>query len=246
MNDTQHKRVLNEAYNRVHRQWPRVQIMLILAVTGVSAFLTSFVLLKLGITQMVVRYPIAILAAYGVFVMLIGVWLWLQQSGMDTADVVIETVDYIDPAVIDIASPRGVNVGSFGSSDVVPRGISSGADSGGGGIDLPGIDVDLDLDDAIWIVLLLVVVLAGLLAIFYIVWIAPVLLAEVLVDSLLAAGLYKTVKGIERRNWVATVLRKTALPAILALIFFSLAGFFVQKIEPDAASIGEAWRLMSK
>jgi hypothetical protein len=96
-------------------------------------------------------------------------------------------------------------------------------------------------------VLAIIVLIAGLLAILYIVYIAPILLTEVLVDGLLAAGLYKTVKGVDGGGyWMTTVLRKTAIPAILALIFFSIAGFCVQKIEPDASSIGDAWRLMRK
>lgn len=251
MKSDQYKRALSSAYNRVQNQWPRMQIMIILALTGVSAFLASALLLRLGITPMVVRYPLAIAAAYGVFISLIGVWLWLQRSPPDIDDLT-----------------EGVLDGSWSSVDMTPTGggggrnladVSGGgwnagaaapapaASSGGGsGIDLPGVDVDLDLDDLIWVVIALVVLAAGLLAIFYIVYIAPVLLTEVLVDGLLAAGLYKSVKGVGPGSWVMTVLRKTAIPAVLAMVFFAIAGFCVQKIEPKASSIGEAWRLMSR
>jgi hypothetical protein len=223
--------------------------MIILGLTGVAAFLTSAVLLRFGVTQMVVRYPIAIAAAYGVFIMLIGFWLWLQRNDSDMLDAAGEVLDHTDwgggRQTISSSGGGGVNLAGMGAPPVPPVSGGSGGGDGGPSFDIAGIDVDLD--DAIWVVLAIVVLIAGLLAILYIVYIAPILLTEVLVDGLLAAGLYKTVKGVEGRGyWMTTVLRKTAIPAILALIFFSIAGFCVQKIEPDASSIGDAWRLMRK
>lgn len=246
MEPARYKKALNSVYDRVYIQWPRVQIMLILGLTGMAAFLTSAVLLRVGVTQMVVRYPIAIAAAYGVFIMLIGLWLWLQSNDSDMLDFASElpaNTDFVGDGQIS-ASGSGVNLAGM-STPPVSEG-TGGRGGGGAHFDIAGVDVDMD--DFIWVVLALIVLVAGLLAIFYIVYIAPILLTEVLVDGLLAAGLYKTVKGVDegRGNWMTTVLRKTSIPAILALIFFSIAGFAVQKIEPDASSIGEAWRLMTK
>jgi hypothetical protein len=217
--------------------------MIILGLTGVAAFLTSAVLLRLGVTQMVVRYPIAIAAAYGVFIMLIGFWLWLQRNDSDMLDAAGEVLDHTDWGGGGRISPSGGSVNLLSDMSAPPV---SGGSVGGGGPSFDIVGIDVDLDDAIWVVLAIVVLIAGLLAILYIVYIAPILLTEVLVDGLLAAGLYKTVKGVdEGRYWMTTVLRKTVIPAILALIFFSIAGFCVQKIAPEASSIGDAWRLMS-
>jgi hypothetical protein len=246
MDPARYKKALNSAYHRVQNQWPRLQIMVILGLTGVAAFLTSAVMLRLGVTQMVVRYPIAIAAAYGVFIMLIGLWLWLQSNDSDMLDFASEVTANTDLIGAGRMSSSGGSVNLAGMS-APPVSAGSGSGGGGGGpyFDIAGVDVDLD--DAIWVVLAIIVLIAGLLAILYIVYIAPILLTEVLVDGLLAAGLYKTVKGVDGGGyWMTTVLRKTAIPAILALIFFSIAGFCVQKIEPDASSIGDAWRLMRK
>src|SRR5688572_9067674 len=57
---------------------PRLQVFLIIVITGTIGFLTSFYLLHAGIGRMWVRYPIAILVAYGVFLLLLRVWLWLN------------------------------------------------------------------------------------------------------------------------------------------------------------------------
>lgn len=243
-------KALGNALDRVSRQFPRIQIMVILGLTGAAGFFTSFALLRLGLTQMVLRYPIAIAAGYGVFIMLIGFWLWLQRSDTD----VLDASDFggLDLPIGDGGVSAPTSVGDFGGGGagvdwdgpgVIGEKIGGGGNGGGGwDFDLPSID----LDDAIWLVLALVVLLAGLIVIFYVIWIAPALLAEVLVDGLLAAGLYKTVKGAQGSHWMKTVLRKTAIPAILVLVFFTLGGFFVQKIEPTATSIGEVWRSMSK
>jgi hypothetical protein len=240
---------LARAVARVNRQFPRIQIMLVLGLTSVTGFFTSFVLLRLGVTQMVVRYPIAIAMAYGAFMALIGLWLWLQRNDIN----LLQAADYANNFRVPGDDGGAGGAVSSGTPDLDGRGImgehlsgvrggGSGGGSGGWDIDLPSIDVD----DAIWVVLAIVVFLAGLIAIFYVVYIAPALLAEVLVDGLLAAGLYRTVKHAQGRHWMKTVLRKTVIPAILVLIFFTLGGFFLQKIEPTASSIGEVWRLSSK
>ena len=149
--------------------------MIILGLTGVAAFLTSAVLLRLGVTQMVVRYPVAIAAAYGVFIMLIGFWLWLQRTESDMLDVAGEVLphnNWVGDGQIS-SSGGSVNLLSGTSTPPVPP-VSGGGGGDGPSFDIAGVDVDLD--DAIWVVLAIVVLIAGLLAIFYIVYIAPILL----------------------------------------------------------------------
>lgn len=237
---SERKKAIEDVLRRIQHRWPRMQVALILALTGVAAFLTSAVLLRFaGVTQMSIRYPVAIAVGYGFFILLIGIWLWTQADPTDIIDIP-DTADFPLHRVVD------TNIG-FSNSGSTGGGSAPVHSAGSGSyIDLPGVDFDLDLDDAIWIVLALIVLIAGLLAIFYVVYIAPALLAEVLLDGLLAGGLYKTVKNVEPGSWLTTVLRKTAIPAALAMIFFGIFGFVVQLIEPDAASMGEAWRLMSR
>lgn len=259
--------VLQHARKKLSGQWLHLQIMFILALAGAASFLASFVLLKFGVTAMVVRYPLAIMAAYGVFILLIGVWLWLQREENSLGD--IDVVSGLDGIPIRIPTDWGTTVststtpfrqgGDFGGGGAggaidgngAPTNLSSGNFSGGNyssnyssgsssSFDLPG----LDADDAIWIVLAVLLLLGGLIAIGYVVWIAPVLFAEVLVDGLLAAGLYKSLKNAGGRFWFTTVLYKTAIPLIVVVVFFSLAGYCVQRAIPEASSIGEAIRII--
>ena len=62
------------------------------------------------------RYPVAILTAYGVFLMLLGIWLWLQRHSLDV-DLDLPTLDFTPST----ASGPGESL-HFG-----------GGDAGGGG-----------------------------------------------------------------------------------------------------------------
>ncbi len=62
------------------RALPRFTLGLILVFTGTAGFGLSLGLLKLGVTNMAVRYPVAVLGAYGVFLLLIRLWVELEKS----------------------------------------------------------------------------------------------------------------------------------------------------------------------
>jgi hypothetical protein len=83
--------------------------------------------------------------------------------------------------------------------------------------------------------------IGGLIASLYIVYIAPALLAEILVDGALVAGLYRRVKRLEQRHWLRAAVRQTLLPAVLVALFFTVAGYALQKAVPGAHTIGEVW-----
>jgi hypothetical protein len=104
-------------------------------------------------------------------------------------------------------------------------------------------DVDLDVGEGcFWIIVPIVAVLGAVAAMFYVVYIAPVLLAEILVDALLLAGLYKRLKGIEPRHWLRSAVRRTLLPVLIATALFIAAGYLMGRIAPEARSIGEFWQ----
>lgn len=193
---------------------------------------------------MTFRYPMAILLAYFVFLGLLGLWLWLHKRNSS-----IDIDPDFDIDLSDTSSTSEINYGgedeSFagggagGSWEGVPESSSSVSSDSSSGLSLDGA---FDLDEGILVVLAVLAVVAGLLASVYIVYIAPALLAEILVDGILVASLYKRVKGIERRHWLRAAVRRTVLPALLAAIFFGIAGYALQSVAPEARSIGEVWR----
>ena len=84
------------------------------------------------------------------------------------------------------------------------------------------------------------------MASLYVVYIAPALLAEILVDGVLLSGLYRRVKRIEQRHWRRAAARQTLFPALLAVVFFGIAGYAMQAAVPEARSIGDVWKHITK
>lgn len=223
---------------------PRIQVALILSLTGVAGFLTSFSLLHLGVPWMWLRYPIAILTAYCVFLLLLALWLWWQQRGRD-ADFDSSVLEFIPSESFSHGeSFQFGEAGDFGGGGAGGSWGESASSSTTVAADSPassGSGFDLDLEEGWLIVIAIVALIGGLIASIYVIYIAPLLLAEILVDGVLVAGLYKRVKHIESRHWLRAAVRQTLLPAVLATVFFTLAGYALQKAVPEAHSIGEVW-----
>jgi hypothetical protein len=255
---------------------PRLLVSFLLALTGASGFLVSAALLHLGVTMMVVRYPLAVLSAYCVFLLLLRLWLALRQRTESDGNLSDGTGDAFTH-LIDAAVSGG---GRDGATSAAASAFGGGADFGGAGAggswsggavsgmaaDMPGgagagsmsggsssasmdwmpdlgLDVDLDLGEGcFWIIIPIAAIVGVVVAMFYVVYIAPLFLAEILVDALLLAGLYKRLKGVEPRHWLRSAVRRTLLPAVLATALFIAAGYLMGLVAPEARSLGEFWR----
>ncbi|HVF45422.1 MAG TPA: hypothetical protein VM936_20515 [Pyrinomonadaceae bacterium] len=258
----------------VRRGMPRLLMSLILAATGAAGFLVSFALLHVGVWRMWLRYPLAVLAAYGVFLFLLRVWLHLQRHSWTdllpddlnllNADALSDGGSHADAvssfggggdfagagaggtwegglsaATSDVAGRANVGVGSVGGGG---GGVSGSG--GGGGFDFLG-GLDLDSEGCVFFLLAVALVVAGLLASLYVVYAAPTLLAELLVEGLLLSGLYRGMrKGARQGDWLRAVVRRTWLPVLLTLTLLAAAGYLLQRAAPRARSIGEAWRMI--
>lgn len=241
--------------NRDH--YPRLQMSLLVALTGGAGLLASFLLLhSAGVEAMHLRYPAAVGCAYLAFLFLL--WLWLRTK----AD------DYLDGS-IDIPDPSGM--GSPGI-DTLPDFGGAGGDFGGGGASgnfvtddalspasLPVGDGDgigavgeavgevvggADEGAIPLAVALLVAALAAVLlfATFYIVYLAPALFAELLVDGALSASLYRRMRGLQTRHWLESALRRTAVPFAVTAAGLALIGYALHAYAPEAHTLGEVLR----
>jgi hypothetical protein len=224
---------------------PRFQMSVILLLTGFVGFLSTFLLLQIGVLKMWLRYPLAILSAYMAFLLLLRLWLAIQrhQNSLDfelpidvgSSGTSIPSADFSFGGGGDFSG--GGAGGSW--SDNVSSSTSSISDGASSVLD--GVGFDFDLEEFGLIILAVVAIIGGVLASLYIVYIAPVFLAEILVDGMVLGGLYKRVRNIERKHWLQTAVRKTLLPAILCVLFFGVIGGALQMLEPQAKSIGEVW-----
>ena len=76
----------------------------------------------------------------------------------------------------------------------------------------------------------------------YIVYIAPVLFAEVLVDGVLAYALFKHLKSEDRPFWLTSAVRSTLAPFALTAVFVSMSGLAMSWYAPEATSIGQVFK----
>ena len=80
-----------------------------------------------------------------------------------------------------------------------------------------------------------------LLAMVWMVWIAPIMLAELALDVALSAGLYRTMKRVDADNWLHITLRHTLRPFAAAFVCAALVGGVMQWIAPQATTLGEVF-----
>jgi hypothetical protein len=220
--------------------FPRIQMGLIVGLTGAAGLLFSFLMLDAGITSMALRYPLALLAAYGFFLFLL--WLWLRTK----AD------DYVEIPDLSGLVPSGPGEGS---SAIGGGGGNFGGGGASGSFDGPASLMPFEPDsaspleeaasavsdaDELAIPLIVAACALGLaLASLYVVYAAPILFAELLVDGALSYALYSKIKGAESPHWLGSAIRRTALPFLLTGGFVAIAGAAMAAYAPGAHSIGQ-------
>ena len=83
-----------------------------------------------------------------------------------------------------------------------------------------------------------------LVASAWVVWSAPVLMAELLVDAAIAGGLYKRMQGMQAQGWWRLCLSHTIWPLLGLLVFFAGLGWLAQQLAPDAVSLMQVFKAL--
>lgn len=193
----------------------RFHAALILAGAVAVGWAANRLLYLLDVKSMVVRHPIAVLAAYIGF--LIGLQAWIRYSGI-----------------------RGY-VNSRRSRELLePEGFKPPHRPGGGWV----ADVPVVADEGCLLVLgFLLVIALGFAMGGYLIVFAADLMAELVFELLLAAGL---IRGIRRVDLLADIgIPRISLWALAAALTASvLFGLFAREAHPKATTIGEVVREM--
>ncbi|RJF97903.1 hypothetical protein D3871_04730 [Noviherbaspirillum saxi] len=219
---------------------------LLVMLTGAVGFIASYIFLHAGLTDMWLRYPAALGVAYLAFLGLL--WLWLRTRAEDYTDVLHFTNLPISGS--GNAGHSGAHVvGKGGSFD--GGGASASFDSADEGSTPTGAveDADTPVGDAVGsiadadefaIPLAAVVLVAALcFSSLFIVYSAPLLFAELLVDGVLSASLYRRLRGLETRHWLETALRRTVWPFMLTAFLVAASGWAMALYAPGAKSVGD-------
>lgn len=195
---------------------PRLAMCLIMTVVLGVIFFSSKVMLEFGLQTMWLRYLAADGIGYAVFILLL--WVWTHFEGFTDADCFDIPYD----------SGSGGGCGSSGGSEVAAEGSSwLGA---------------LDLEGAAF---LLIVVLAAAVVFItaYNIWLAPEILAELMLDAGFAGLLSKRAKGIKPEGFLNSALRKTFWPFAGFTAVMTIVALIISAKYPEAHSLAQAIHL---
>jgi cytochrome c biogenesis protein CcdA len=197
---------------------PRNQTLTLVSATALLGLLTSIALLHLHLHNMALRYIISVAIAYAGFLGMVRLWILYRQRTWRRA-------------------------GATGTRPITARAPTQPKqkDPDGGFSWLDLLDSLGIFDDFIVVALLI----AGVISIFFAIWhvinfvvLGPEFLAEVLLDGVFSAALYRRLGQIEHQHWMKTVFAKTKAPLLWTLLFFAFLGAVSAHYAPEAVSIG--------
>jgi hypothetical protein len=244
------------------RSYPRLQMFLLVTLTGMFAFLISLLFLNAGITLMSLRYPLVLGCAYLFFLFLLWLWLhWTDDDVTNLPDVFpnwgsgtsgqattsLPSSPQISGSGGDFAG--GGATGSFDNVDASTfagqpiesttsiSGVSNSSKSSSSGSDASGFD------EILIPILLLAFVGSMLYACLELITGAPILFAELLMDGSIAYLLLKRTGRLPARSWVGTVWNRTRKVFWILLIFLFVFGLICAFNFPAAHSLADLWQL---
>lgn len=213
--------------------YPRIQMFMLVSLTGLGGLGASFVMLQAGVSAMALRYTLAMGIAYCVFLLLL--WVWLRMR----ADDFMEGADLLDVVDAGCQSSFSGGGGSFDGSGASANFTSSiDSDSPVGDV----FDAAGSADEAAIPIAVVLFVVAIVLSSLYVVYTAPVLFAEMLVDSILSASLYRRLRGLDAGHWIESAVKRTIWPFLLTTLVVAAAGGIMGHYVPEAETLGEVLR----
>jgi hypothetical protein len=201
---------------------PRLGMTAVVAATGTAGLLASLALLRMGLAVPCVRYFLSTVVAYLAFLLLVREWARREARR------ILEDVPTLDKEEPDAEDERPL---PSVLADETPR------------KGWPGwLDFNpLDLLDFEWATLIFALLLLAAGA-AWVIADAPALLAEVVLDGLISAGLFRRLRRLEDRTWIGSAVRATWKPFLLVLILVVGTGVALGIIAPGARSLGDLLR----
>lgn len=233
----------------------RLHVSLIIAFSWCCGFLATWMLHNAGVDSLILRYGVALFAAYAAFLAGVRMWFWcVFKAAPARSNLVNDTSDALNdlPSFnVSGSSGRGVSIpapkggggtsGGAGASaswdDSPASSVSSGGGGGGGSLD---IDVgDGDSVGAIVVAICLVAVaLTVVITMIYVVAIGPHMLSEAAFQFLLAGGLLKRARNTNS-TWIESVVRETGIPFVIVFVFTMAFAYAATYYFPHAHTLAE-------
>lgn len=220
--------------------YPRLTVLAFVGLSGAAAVGVSAGLFRLGLEQLGYRYAVATIAGYAVFLLLIRIWIAFLRPKHSP-----DSLDYVPDLPMRDATVGDGSVGFSGGSSGgggASGGWGSPADGGGPHIPLPDVDADEAWPVVAAVMVAAVVLLGAVVATLYVVYYAPVLLAEIALDAALVTGIYRRLRRQDARHWLGSAIRHTWRPALVILVSLFVLGTVLQWTNPSMRTIGDVLR----
>lgn len=202
------------------RYFVRFHMSLILLATMGAGMLASRFLLGWGVQVPFVRYPLNVVLSYGVFLLLVRLWISYVNEEESHADTALDLLEETGLPDIPLSSVRG---------------------GGGGGINLNLPDIDVGDGDGCAVLAVLALLIAVILgAGGYLLYTAPEILSEVAFDAMLASSLVKVTRRMERQGWIVSAVRGTIIPFSIVLATTLALAYTMHRTCPSASTVREA------
>ena len=189
---------------------------LVVFVTVGLSLLASKLLLVAGLSHMGRRYLLTCGIAYLVYLALL--WVWMKTLG----------------------SHRDWMPDSCEIPDLIPD-LSSNSISSNGGSDLlePVAEAASGVDDIVVPLVLGIVIVVIFCSSAWVIYSAPTLFAELIVDAAMVGNLCHRFSPSDRRPWLMSALQHTGVPFCLTALVAWLGGTLLTELFPKAQTIGD-------
>ena len=253
----------------------RAHAGILLAASTLAGLLLSRLLLWMGMETPFLRFPIAVVAAYGFFLLFVEWWLHYIGIKRTVVDDAPDVSGFIGPGPHSTPGvPADSLMGGGGSFD--GGGASAGFDDPGASqlasakaeIALRGkasaLHIGLEakaqagasvgdlasgaagLGELAFPLVLLAVLVGFAVAAGWIITVTPSVLVETAVEVAVASGLIRSVSRTRDPFWFESLFSRTIWKALALAVSALFIGFAVRLVDPSADTIGEAVaRLMS-
>lgn len=229
----------------------RIHMTLILGGTFLAGLAATKLLMLVEVDTLALRYGLAVLGAYLVFLFLIRLWLIYVRLSRDSIDISADGIDIFVRGVGETVEKIGGG-GRFGGAgasgewgDVVAapaKALGRAGSRGGGGGGKSWSFGDLGGgDEGCAIVFLVLLVFGLLIAGVYLIYTAPAILADAAFEAALAGALARRARKVESEGWVVAVWRATVWPFLGILALSVALGWAAQKECPTAKKLGDVW-----
>lgn len=201
---------------------PRLHLALIVALTGATGFYVAYLMLKSHMDAPWLRYPLAAGIAYLAFLLMLA--SWVRRRGEDAV-----TTDH-----------GAFELGAFdGVLSEPPLAFDESADQQAA-ISYDNVD-GYDAEALAFVVIASTALLGAIWAAVAIVWRTNFLIAELLLAMTFAFALYRCVRDMDGRYWLAVAMHRTLWRAIGVVLLLAVLGFALRWYAPDARAFGELW-----